>query len=72
MAGLGVVICSYNMLGIQMHVGQTKQILKVRSKKIRTQHNYKKSDVHGSQATKPNGRHYTVMWVAAQYYQYTW
>ena len=44
MAGLGVVICSYNMLGIQMHVGQTKQFLKVRSKKIRTQHNYKKSD----------------------------
>jgi len=29
MAGLGVAICSYNMLGIQMYVGLTKQFLEV-------------------------------------------
>ena len=45
---------SSHMLGIWMHVGQTKQFLEVGTKKIKTQHNLvtSKSDVHGSQATK--------------------
>jgi len=34
-----VAICSYNLLGIQMYVGQTQQFIKVQSKKIKTQHN---------------------------------
>ena len=54
LAGLGVAIGLYNMLGIRMYVGQTKQFLEVGTKKIKTQHNLvtSKSDVHGSQATK--------------------
>jgi len=39
MIGLGVAICSYNMLGIWMYVGQIKQFLKVGTKEIKTQHN---------------------------------
>jgi len=41
-----------------MYIGQTKE---VGTKKIKTQHkcgHVKKSDVHGSQATIPNGRCY--------------
>ena len=37
MAGLGVAIHSYNMLGHD--VGQTKQFLEVQSKKVKKQHN---------------------------------
>jgi len=58
MVGLGVAICSYNILVIRMYIGQTKE---VGTKKIKTQHkcgHVKKSDVHGSQATIPNGRCY--------------
>ena len=36
MAGVGVAMCSYNMLGIRMYVGQTKLFLEVW---IKTQHN---------------------------------
>ena len=39
MAGLGVAICSYNTLGIQMYVGQTKEFFEVWSKKMKAQHN---------------------------------
>ena len=56
--GVSIILCSYNMLGIWMYVGQAKQFLKVRSKKIKTQHS-KTSGVHGSQATIPNGNHYS-------------
>jgi len=34
----GRAICSYNMLGIRMYVGLTKQFLEVVTKKIKTQH----------------------------------
>jgi len=33
MAGLGAAICSYNMLGIWIHVGKSKQFLEVGTKK---------------------------------------
>jgi len=65
MAHLGVAIiisCSYNMLGMRMY--QIKQFLEVHPKKLKTQHHLatsrsQMSDVHGRQATIPNGKHYS-------------
>ena len=50
MAGLGVATGSYNMLGIQMYVGLTKQFLEVWSK---TQHNLPTSKTQMCMGAKP-------------------
>ena len=72
MAGLGVAICSYSMLGIWMYICRSDQTISWDLiKKIKTQHNLA-SDVHGSQTTYPMKALVTGMHVAAQYYQYTW
>ena len=49
----GNAICSYNMQGIQMYVGQTKQFLEVQSKKIKTQHNLATSRSQMCMGAKP-------------------
>ena len=53
MAGLGIARYSYNMLGIWMYVGETKQILKVQSKKLKTQHNLATSGSQLYMGAKP-------------------
>ena len=54
MVGLGVAICSYNMLGIWMYVGQTKQFLRLeqRNKDAAYLGHLKKSDVQLSHYTQ--------------------
>ena len=53
MAGLGVAICSYHVLGIWINVGQTKQFLKFQSKKIKMQHNLATSRSKMCMGAKP-------------------
>jgi len=53
MAGLGVAICSYNILGIWMYVGQAKQLLEVGTKKIKTHHNVVTSRIQMCIGAKP-------------------
>jgi len=51
--GLGVAICSYNMLGIRMYVGQTKQFLEAWTKKIKTKRYLATSRSQMSMGAKP-------------------
>jgi len=71
MAGLRVVTCSYNMLGIWRNVGQTRSRHSVTEMKT-------ESNLTTSRDQMCMGAEHHIQWeelqslVAAQYYRYTW
>jgi len=47
-------MCSHNMLGMRTYIGQTKQLFEVRSKKIKTKHNFATSTSQMCMGAKPS------------------
>jgi len=70
MAGLRVVICSYNMLGIWVNVGQTRSRHSVTE--IKTQSNLTTSRGQMCMEAEHHIWEELQSLVAAQYYRYTW